>query len=319
MQQFKDFGVIFNEKGQVIEKVETGDMTIELLASYDGTEVIKHTLSKNTRWGIGPVEGWNGLEFIYILNGEAKLIINNQEIELHQGDNISALSIKDNCIIQSVNQLEFLYISSQPIFHHYSNIVKEIKNLSIIVEEKDGYTKNHCSRIMRYSMMIGEKLQLKLKDLHTLNIGSYLHDIGKVRIPDHILKKPGKLTDEEWEIIKKHPIYGKDILIDSGIPILKEAAVIVEQHHERYDGSGYPYGLKGDEIHIGAAIVAVVDSFDAMTTDRIYRKALSKEEAMEEIVRNSGTLYHPKVVQAFLSVIGGESAENKLFKGASRR
>ncbi|WAA09290.1 HD domain-containing phosphohydrolase [Fervidibacillus albus] len=304
---FKDFGVIFNRNGESIERVETRSMTIELLASYDGTEVIKHTLSKNGRWGIDPDEGWSGLELVFILEGELTLFIDNQKYLLKPGDYFQTAPIKKFCYIQANVRSQFLYVSSQPVFHHYSNVVKEIKHLSIIVDEKDGYTKDHCSRIMRYSMMIGEKLQLKLKDLHILNMGSYLHDIGKIRIPDQILQKTGKLTEEEWEIIKKHPIYGKDILLDSGIPILKDAAVIVEQHHERYDGSGYPFGLKGDEIHIGAAIVAVVDSFDAMTTDRIYRKALSKEEAIEEIVRNSGTLYHPKVVQAFLSVIDGES------------
>lgn len=300
---FKDFGVIFKNAGEAIEKVKDNKIEIELLASYDGTEVIKQFLHEGGRWGLGPSEGWNALEFIYVISGELTLFIDEQKVILNPGDYLKMLPIKDECVLLANTDTYFLYISSQPVFQHFSTEVQELKQLVVNVEEKDGYTHNHCRRILNISLILADKLKFSSQELMHLNLGAYMHDVGKVKIPDEILLKPGKLSEEEWKIIKMHPIYGRDILLETGIPYLSEAAKIVEQHHERFDGSGYPYGLKGDEISMGAHIVAVVDSFDAMTTDRVYRKALTKEQAIAEISKYKGTLYHPDVVDAFLSTV----------------
>ncbi|MCH8949612.1 MAG: HD-GYP domain-containing protein, partial [Chloroflexi bacterium] len=128
--------------------------------------------------------------------------------------------------------------------------------------------------------------------------GALLHDVGKIGVPDQILHKPGPLTPEEWDKMKRHPMIGYDMLRD--ISFLSEAATIVRCHHERFDGKGYPRGLAGDEIPLGARIFSAADAFDAMTSDRTYRKALRPEAARDEIIRHSGTQFDPQVVQAFL-------------------
>lgn len=300
---FQNYGINIKNVGESIEKVENKGLDIELLASYDGTEIMKQTLHQGAWWALGPEEGWEALEFIYVLSGTIVVNIENEKIELQSGDYLKSLPIKDVLMIQAKETSDFLYITSQPVFHHYSVTVDKIKKIVEEVEEKDGYTKDHCLRIMQLSMTLGQKLGLPSHNLYRLNLASYLHDVGKVKIPDHLLLKPGKLTDYEWSIIKKHPIYGREILEETNLPLLVEAGKIVEQHHERYDGTGYPYGLKGDEILPEAAIIAVADSYDAMTSDRIYRKKMAKEKAIYEIIQGSGSLYHPDVVQAFLAII----------------
>ncbi|MGZ4163911.1 MAG: HD-GYP domain-containing protein, partial [Tumebacillaceae bacterium] len=162
---------------------------------------------------------------------------------------------------------------------------------------------DHCSRIERMSLILGNVMNLSSAQLHTLKYAAFFHDIGTIRIPDHILNKPSSLTPEEWDTMKLHTIYGRQILAETGISSLVKASAIVEQHHERYDGQGYPHGLKGKEIDPLASIVSVVDSFDAMTYDRIYRKAKPKQEAIDEIVRCRGTMYDPDTVDAFLTII----------------
>jgi len=299
----KEFGIIYQQNGKSMEQVSSNGLQLDLLASYDGTEVIKHTLAKGKRWLIGPEEGWDSLEFLYVISGQLDVTVRDEKIVLKPGDSFKAFPIKEDCIFIASKDSEFLYISSKPVFHHYSLLLGKMKQLAISVEEKDGYTADHCSRIMEYSMKLGEKLGMTSKELFQLNIGSFLHDIGKLSVPDELLKKPGKLTKEEWEIMKLHPIYGKSILIDTNHPILIEAAPIVEQHHERFDGSGYPYGLKKDEILLGAHIVAVVDSFDAMTSDRVYRNKFSDDYAISELKKGRGTLYHPDIVSTFLNMI----------------
>ena len=176
-------------------------------------------------------------------------------------------------------------------------------DLAISVEEKDGYTADHCQRIMELSMKVGEKIGLSSEELYTLHIGSFLHDVGKTKIPDCILNKPAKLTNEEYELMKKHTLYGGELLRSTGSPTLIRAATVVEQHHERYNGSGYPFGLKGNEIPLLSSIVGVVDSFDAMTSVRVYSQGRSQEEALEELIRERGRLFNPDVVDAFLSIM----------------
>ncbi|MEW8986111.1 MAG: HD-GYP domain-containing protein, partial [Bacillus sp. (in: firmicutes)] len=198
--------------------------------------------------------------------------------------------------------VEFIYVTSQPQFQNYSSSLQEMLDLAVMVEEKDGYTAEHCERIKELSMLIGTKMELTTDELYILNLGAFLHDIGKVKVPDHILNKPGKLTDEEYEIMKMHTTWGRETLENTNIPELIKAGKIVEQHHERFDGKGYPKQLQGDEILIQAAIISVVDTFDAMTTDRVYRKGLSVDTALAELERNIGTMFHPKVVETFFSI-----------------
>jgi len=176
--------------------------------------------------------------------------------------------------------------------------VSTIKSLAKAFEARDKYNKGHMERVLKYGLAIAFELDPKLVQDDVLKLSLLFHDIGKIEIPDNILNKPFKLTNEEYEIIKRHPEAGEEIL--RNVKFLSDVAEIVKQHQERWDGKGYPRGLKGEEIHLYARIVALADAFDAMTSDRVYRKAMSIEEAIDEIIRNKGTQFDPLVVDAFL-------------------
>jgi HD-GYP domain-containing protein (c-di-GMP phosphodiesterase class II) len=165
---------------------------------------------------------------------------------------------------------------------------------------RDNETAGHSQRVTRYSLEIGQAMGCSEEELGELALGASLHDIGKIGIPDAILLKPGKLTPEETEIMRRHVNISYDLV--SQHLFLSHAAQMVLTHHESYDGSGYPQGLIGKEIPLGARIFAVADTMDAMTSDRPYRAALPYQVAREEIVRCSGSQFDPDVVQAFLGI-----------------
>jgi response regulator RpfG family c-di-GMP phosphodiesterase len=177
-------------------------------------------------------------------------------------------------------------------------------------------TAGHCQRVNRYCLDLAKALHCPAGQLKQIARGSYLHDIGKIGIPDGILFKESKLTAEETEVMRTHARIGYDLV--SRIAFLAPAAEIVLTHQERYDGTGYPQGLVGDEIPLGARIFAVADTLDAMTSDRPYRRALSFEAARAEIVRNSGRQFDPEVVRAFLA-IPEEVWNSTLYDVAGRR
>lgn len=291
-----------NEK-DFIETVTMKGTQVSLLTSSSTTEVIHHRLDHGTNWALEPEEGWEALEYILILKGELRAFPQNNSIKtLKAGDSFFRHPVKEHYTFKAIGLTEFLYVCSQPIFHRYSRVVKDIMSLAISIEEKDGYTVDHCTRISKMSMIIGEAIGLDSEQVQKLNLGSFFHDVGKVKIPEEILKKPGKLTPDEWTIMKQHPTFGRELLEECTIPVLASVGKIVEQHHERFDGKGYPKGLAGNEISIEAAIISVVDSYDAMTTDRVYQERRSPEYAIEELLRCRGTMYHPDVVDKFIEL-----------------
>ncbi len=175
-----------------------------------------------------------------------------------------------------------------------------LEALARAVESRDYDTGGHSHRVVRYALMTGEALGLQPGPLRTLRYGSLLHDVGKVATPDAVLLKPGSLSPDEWKIMQRHAEVGFQILRD--IDFLVDALPIVRHHHERFDGRGYPHGLVGEAVPLGARIFAIADTLDAMTADRPYRAALPMEVAVEEIRRGRGTQFDPVVVDAFLSV-----------------
>jgi len=177
-----------------------------------------------------------------------------------------------------------------------------LEALSRTVEAKDKYTGDHIDRVKKYALKIGKSLDLSRESLAQLSYASELHDVGKVRIPDSILGKPEKLTEEEWELMEKHPTIGAEIV--GKVPRLERAAKIVAQHQEKYDGSGYPEGLEGEQITLEARIIAVVDAWDAMQTDRPYRDAIPREKAVKELTENAGSQFDPDIVDEFLRILG---------------
>ena len=173
--------------------------------------------------------------------------------------------------------------------------------LAAALEAKDSYTATHASSIAEWAVEVGREFGLDDDALRDLRYGAIFHDIGKIAIPDAILNKPGPLTVGEFEVIKRHPIVGENIL--APVPFLDQVRRIVRHDHERWDGSGYPDGLQGRQIPIGARIVLVVDSFHAMISDRPYRAGMSAESARLELRAGAGTQFDPDVVDAFLRVL----------------
>ncbi|MCE1246613.1 MAG: GAF domain-containing protein [Firmicutes bacterium] len=182
-----------------------------------------------------------------------------------------------------------------------SSYMSTVKALSKAIEAKDPYTRGHVDRVAKYGLAVALELDSELLKDDMFRYALVLHDIGKIEIPDHILTKQGHLTDEEMAVMRRHPEVGAQIL--SPVRFLKEAADMVRYHQERYDGKGYPMGLKGEEIPIAARIIAVADAFDAIISDRPYRKASTLEIAKSEIMKNAGSQFDPAVVSAFMSAL----------------
>jgi len=172
-----------------------------------------------------------------------------------------------------------------------------LKALTAALETRDAETHGHSERVVTFSLRLGREYGLTNQQMKALEFGSLLHDIGKIGVPDAILRKPAKLTDEEWIRMREHPMHGQQIL--RGIKFLEGAARVVAQHHEKWDGSGYPLGLKSEDIDICARIFSVADAFDAITSDRVYRQGRSYDAAAAELDEWSGRQFDPKVVEAF--------------------
>ena len=169
--------------------------------------------------------------------------------------------------------------------------------LANAIEVRDPYTRGHVERVMNYAQTIAEYLGWTAIEINNLRFGSILHDIGKINIAENILRKESSLTDEEWAEMRKHPEMGAELV--KGIHYLDPAVPVILYHHERWNGSGYPFGLKKEKIPVSARIVAIADSFDAMTTERPYRKELTPEQAFNEVISGSGIQYDPLMVEAF--------------------
>jgi response regulator RpfG family c-di-GMP phosphodiesterase len=175
-----------------------------------------------------------------------------------------------------------------------------LKALVQALETRDYETHGHSERVVTFSLRLGYELGLDDAALRDLELGALMHDIGKIGVPDAVLRKPAQLNDEEWEKMRLHPLHGQKIL--RNIAFLEGATRIVAQHHEKWDGTGYPLGLRGEEIDVGARIFSVADAFDAIISDRIYRKGRSYEEALEELEKFAGTQFDPLIVEAFKNI-----------------
>lgn len=183
-----------------------------------------------------------------------------------------------------------------------------MKALSNSIDARDPYTKGHSLRVAGIARKIGMEMGLGERDLDLIYQAGLLHDIGKIAVPDNILKKPGKLSEEEYKVIKHHPSEGETILIN--VEMLKNLIPVVKSHHERYNGKGYPDKLREENIPLMARIIAVADAFDAMTSDRTYRVGRDIPSAVEEIEKNAGGQFDPQVVKAFKEVVRGFEIES---------
>ncbi|MEN6589833.1 MAG: HD-GYP domain-containing protein [Fervidobacterium sp.] len=223
---------------------------------------------------------------------KAKLLIERQEPFVDEEiDMIKSLSGFFTSFIATHN-----YVSNQGRFEK-----DMILTMIRILEYHDTYTKGHSKNVATIASLIAEKLGLNDELIRKTYWAALVHDVGKIVVPSSILNKESKLTIEEFEVIKKHPVYGHDFLSTS--PELRDLARYVFHHHERWDGKGYPAGISGEEIPLISRIIMVADSWDAMRSDRPYRKGLSKEKAMEEILKHSGAQFDPNIAKVFIKML----------------
>ena len=222
-----------------------------------------------------------------------------------KSDKFDQLLLLIESAIKSIEQMRIINNINQELSKSREELEKAyletIQTLRYTVEAKDKYTRGHSDRVSAFAVLIGKYMGLSDEDLKTLKIGGLFHDIGKIGVPDSILLKEGTLTDNEYSEIKNHPLIGKHIL--SNASTFENIIPIVYHHHEKFDGNGYPGKLAGKEIPLFARIIAVADTFDAMTTKRSYRNALPLEAVRDEIIRVSGTQFDPEIVKIFLDIL----------------
>lgn len=195
------------------------------------------------------------------------------------------------------------------------DLFNSIKTLVSIINAKDRYTFGHSERVAHYSLRLAERLNLPREEIVLLRYASFLHDVGKIEIDRDLLNKAGPLKPKEWATLQKHPLWGSDII--RPISSLKKAIPVILHHHENYDGTGYPGGLAGEDIPLLARILRIADSYDAMTTDRPYKKAKPPGEACNELKRCAGTLFDPALVNIFVGVVLEDESERPAFKGST--
>ncbi|MDN5276399.1 MAG: diguanylate cyclase [Clostridiales bacterium] len=283
---------------------EEGDKLLKKTA-----EILKKSARQNDL-----IARWGGDEFLIILPhadlDEVEGVISRIKIKCSSIDDakvqlslVMGYAIRKNqkgSLTEIIKEAEeFMYRRKLMVTESYHNTV--INTLLTTLHVKSIETQEHAERLKKYSLMIGKEINLSYKDLDELALLAVLHDIGKIGIKESILKKPGPLTPQEWEEMKQHCEIGFRIV--QNIPELSAVAEYILFHHERWDGKGYPRGLKGKEIPLLCRVLSVVDAYDAMTHDRIYRKAMSDSEAIAEIKKNSGTQFDPDIVDVFCDLV----------------
>lgn len=223
-------------------------------------------------------------------------------------------------VVNELGQVnEFLEQKCDEIYQNFLDFqkayVEAISAFIAAVDAKDPYTKNHSKNVASYAVEMAKAIGLSSQEMEDIGRACQLHDLGKISMPLSIITKPRRLTDEEWKMIREHPVLGAELI--RPMAFLKNVLPMIRQDHERYDGKGYPDGLKEDEICIGARIIAITDSYDTMISGRSYRPPISKEEALEELKRCSGTQFDPKLIKVFLRIMSKEISPITEIKTAS--
>jgi HD-GYP domain-containing protein (c-di-GMP phosphodiesterase class II) len=298
-------GLKIYSRTESLEVVRSNVGDASLLVTSAELEVIRGTLAKGHRLHIYPAatDATSPITEVYILvHGSLQYEQDGSARVLEPGDYIVAQELATAVVFSALTDITFLYLTSQPTFAEISASLTMLKALAQKIQRKDaGETEEHCRRIREQCLAMGKTLGLSQGQLHLLDYAAYFHDVGKIKVPPRILKKPGALTEGEWNVMRQHPSHGRKLLEGS---FIKAAGAIIEQHHERSDGSGYPLGLAGTDIFIEASIIAVADAYDAMTSNRPYRPALSHEAALGELQRYAGRYYPGEIVRVLETTIG---------------
>ncbi|MBM3244713.1 MAG: HD domain-containing protein [Candidatus Omnitrophica bacterium] len=291
------------EPGAFFKELKNNDPDICIIAFLEEyNEALVHELSNAGAYEAvsAPI---NDERFIFLIKKGAELhsvMLSNRKLmqSLHE-NNISLQKqnvLLANRIEDSTKNLTRLYEDLRTTY------MRTIKALAQAIDARDHYTHSHSESVAKYAAAIAEELHLSAKDIELIREACELHDLGKIGVQDNILVKPSSLNEQEWAEMKKHPITGAQIL--EPLTFLSGVTDLIRQHHEHYDGSGYPAGLSGDDILLGARIIHLADAYEAMRSARSYRKTpLTKQEAIIEIKNYSGTQFDPKIVKAFLQVV----------------
>lgn len=302
-----------NNPYTAIERIRTGSYDILLLdflmAPICGDQVVEE------------IRKFNKELFIILLTGHKSMAppvktIRQLDIQgyYEKNDRFDQLELLVESCVKSIKQMRTIKEYKADLEKAY---VQTIETLRHVVESRDKETKGHSERVAILAKALAEEMQLAQDDIETIHIAGLFHDVGKIGIPDSILLKNGSLTKEEFMTIKGHPAEGERIIV-SYAPF-KNLLNIVRGHHERYDGTGYPDGKAGNDICLGARIIAVADSFDAMMSNRTYRRGLGFDKTMDELVKGKGTQFDPAIVDAFLKLVekSGRAKFERMYDGAA--
>ncbi len=289
-----------HRKEECLDRVAKSNTDIRLLAAHSSLEVMKQKIAEGSTFYLDSAEEWQGFEFIYLLEGEMEYKNSDSPVVMEPGDYLVRGDVLEESWFETKTDVTVLYASDQPAFYLLREEINDYLQLARSIESAE-HMDGHSKRLVRMSYEVGRRFNLSPDRLADLKYAAFFHDLGKAKVPDEILEKTGELTDEEWAVMKKHTIWGREMLEDA--EFLDRAGRIVEQTHERIDGRGYPKGLKGQDITLEARIISVVDAWDAMRTDRPYRKALPEEVAVQELRDNASSQFDPAVVDTFLNIL----------------
>lgn len=256
--------------------------SLNLLMGHKNLEVVYGYIPKNGGIIVSAYEDNDIVEFIYVIDGELQYEDNDELITINSGDCFYSNEMKKCITFYAKRDTKIITFSNNGEYDENVEVRNKIYKVLDDIQEKDNYTKGHCKRVALYAQKLANSSKKPVNSMRELMIASNVHDVGKCMIPDEILLKPGRFTTEERQVMMDHSKYTYDLLKNMfGLP--ETIAMIAACHHERYDGSGYPFGLKGEEIPVEARIIAIADTFDAITTKRPYQEERTPEMALEEM------------------------------------
>jgi len=276
----KDFYI--SRSGDSLVEVGQSTNLYKLLVEHDNVNIMLNRIAANSMVWITPGEDHRYLEFYMLLKGSISLTRAGATTELSAGDSFYFVELDEDISIAPHEDIELLCVTSKPVFGEFIDFINDLNDLNGQIERKDHYTFGHCRRVMRFSEVLGRHLALNADDLHNLLLAALYHDVGKCYLSSESLNKPGFLTDTEYAAVRRHPADSAKLLKGR---FADEVTRIARSHHERLDGSGYPDGISGDQLDMPSRILAAVDAFDAMTSDRIYRKGMPVSTAIAELIR----------------------------------
>ncbi|MBN2310603.1 MAG: response regulator [Candidatus Hydrogenedentes bacterium] len=280
-----------NVRPLLVEDIESAPEVAEIVRRHQGASFVSVPLERKPPLdgdSAGPAR--NGSEVLAVLNVSEK----RSGSKFTEGD-LKILSIVANHAAAAIENVRLI----QDIEKAH---LATLQSMALLLEARDPYTHGHSQRVTEYSILLARELGMSEQELDTLRVGAQFHDIGKVGIPDSVLNKRERLTDDEWEMIKRHPLIGDSIL--EPVTFLAQGhRDLVRRHHERVDGTGYPDGLEAENVSPLVRVISVVDAYDAMSADRAYRKALSKEKIIAEFERGAGKQFDREIVQTFIRLI----------------